>query len=233
MATVRKIISSVRNFFRSSKPSKQQGEAQFSLTPTTFWQAKAGHNINYGGERVGRIHFWQETQMRALPQEYPAEWYVEGAKPDKKGRLLLKPFLWVDELLMKDRMAQQTLLPRDKKFGAMTMKELLRIARETGCGDRIALEAAQCRGANFTPGRFYNKMGFSLTPEMQKLLESLEKTYNIKFDKLRKAGYSDAEIVRMLGSQGYIKPERANGRFVAEIGRYNLTNPECIIDYQV
>jgi len=227
-----RITSFTGNIIRRAHSAPQaRSEHAVRLTPKRFLGIKIGDNIRYGSKKVGFVDYKIETGHCATEADFPADWFVEGSKPDNSGSRRLKPFMWVNELWMKDRKGKVKLLPRDKKFGAMTMKELLKVARESGCDSRIALIADSLE--NFQPGKFYNKMGFSLTPWEQAVFERLEKKYLAKFAELKKRGFADAEIDEFLLAQGYLKPTRINGRFYQETGRYNLTNPECIINYEV
>lgn len=208
-------------------------ENSVRLTTKRFLGIPVGNNIKYGSKKVGFVNYRIETEHYATEADFPADWFVEGAQTDRGGNRLLKPFMWVNELRMKDRLGKSHFVKRDKKYGAMTMKELLKTAQETGCENRIALLADVLCNTGFRPGKFYNKMGFSLTPFEQGIFENLEAKYLEKFAELKKKGLPDEEIKELLFAQGYLKPERVNGRFMMETGRYNLTNPECIINYEV
>ena len=208
-------------------------EHSVRLTPKRFLGIKYANNIKYGSKKVGFVNYEIKTKHYATEADFPTDWFVKEAPRDKGGNHLLKPFMWINELRMNDRFGKPYLVKRDKKYGAMTMKELLKIAQNEGCDSRIALLADVLPDTGFKPGRFYNKMGFSLTPAEQYSMQKAEDRYLDMFEELKIKGLSEEEIEELLGFNGIFKPEKIGGRFVAETGRFNLTNPECIIDYLV
>lgn len=220
-------------FQRFRLTSSEPFEHAVRLTPKRFLGIRYADNIKYGSKKVGLVNYDIKTQHYATEADFPSDWFVKDAPVDKGGNHLLKPFMWINELRMNDRFGKPRLVKRDKKYGAMTMKELLKIAQNEGCESRIALLADVLPDTGFRPGRFYNKMGFSLAPAEQHFLEKVERRYLEMFNDLKNKGLSDEEIEELLNINGIFKPERVGGRFVAETGRYNLTNPECIIDYLV
>ena len=155
-------------------------EHSVRLTPKRFLGIKYANNIKYGSKKVGFVNYEIKTKHYATEADFPTDWFVKEAPRDKGGNHLLKPFMWINELRMNDRFGKPYLVKRDKKYGAMTMKELLKIAQNEGCDSRIALLADVLPDTGFKPGRFYNKMGFSLTPAEQYSMQKAEDRYREK-----------------------------------------------------
>lgn len=186
-----------------------------------------------GKKKVGMITCCVYKQEYARPNRFPENWYIKNSAPDKNGKYPLKPFLFIEELFMKDQIDKKQLVKRKKKYGTMAMQHILQIANARGCGTRICLEADTLGQTKFKPGRFYNKIGFSLEPDIIKLYEKLEKQYYKEFAKLKQSGLSDTEIEKYLNSKSLFLPEKANGRYVADDGTMYLTNPEDLLYYPI
>lgn len=194
---------------------------------------ESGFSIFHGSKKVGYVHYDIHRNDLGKTANYPLSWFEEGIPEDVNGRRFMKPFMRINELSMNDRLGKSKLVPRDKKYGAMTMKEILKIANEAGCEGRISLLAGSLGGTAFEAGRFYNKMGFSLTPSKIIDLEGKERYYYSKLETLIRGGLSEEEAKAVLKRQKIECPEKANGRYVQDAGHMNLTNPECIRNYTV
>jgi hypothetical protein len=192
------------------------------------------HNFIDNGKKVGFADFSILTSQYGFKGKFPEDWFVEGAKPDKKGRYLLKPHMYINELSMKDRINRKQLVKRDKKYGAMAMQHLLQIAQDKGCETRIMLMADTLGKTGFKPGRFYHKMGFSVSPKRTQMLEKIEADYVSRVDTLQKQGVGNDEIEKYLTRTFPVsKPQKVNGRYIEESGYMFLTNPECILNYPI
>lgn len=194
---------------------------------------ESGYNIFHGSKKVGYVHYDIHRNSMGWTSNYPSSWFDDYAIEDMSGKCSMKPFMRINEFSMNDRLGKSKLIPRDKKYGAMAMKEILRAANEEGCGDRISLLAGNLGGTKFGPGRFYNKMGFSPAPTRARQLEVMERRYYLKLEKLVRGGLSEDEAKAVLKRQKIKCPEKINGRYVEDEGLVNLTNPECIREYPV
>src|SRR5574344_644299 len=166
---------------------------------------------------------------------YPESWYVKDGIPDSLGHYPLKPHLMIGELEMKDRIGKQELVKRDKKYGTMVMQQLLHIAKKRGCGSRICLVAGNIGGTKFHPAKFYNKMGFDLSPQKIEDMKRAEKKYQQDANILKEQGYSKSSIEQILSDKYNHIMQEANGRHFSESDYFYmfLTNPECIINYPI
>ena len=231
----------VGNFFRNlwNKLFKKQPEEVCNDNFVTFKHSKfmglneSGYDIFHGSKKVGYVHYDIVSDRDGVGANYPSNWFWDNPGPSFYEMGLLKPFMRINEFSMNDRLGKKQLIPRDKKFGTMAMKELLKIANDSGCDDRISLYAGRLGGTKFEPGMFYHKMGFSLSPSRVKELTFMEKRYYLRLKNLLDEGLSETEAKAVLEKQKIFCPVKIDGRYAEDSGQMYLTNPECIRNYRV
>lgn len=169
---------------------------------------KTGYIIKDLKKKIGYVDYDILSNRFGVKNEYPADWFIENAKPNKNGLYPLKPFMYINEISMNDRIGKKNLVKRDKKYGTMAMQKLLEISESQGSQSRIAVLADTLGNTAFKPGKFYSKMGFSLSPKRIERLAKEEELLNISHNKI-------------------------DNRYTEESGYMFLTNPECIINYNI
>lgn len=184
-----------------------------------------------GGKEVGISTFDIVEDNYGNPELFPESWFEPDVTPKFDGKRYMKPYMFVHELVMFDRMGKKELAARGKKYGAMAIQHLLNIANKNDCEGRIVLHAAKLGKTGFAPGRFYHKMGFSLPVKTTKNLEMQEQEYIENLAKLLERGMSEANAKELLNSRGFRLPEKKDGRYVADLGFMIMTNPECAMNY--
>lgn len=230
-----RILSFVKSLlFRTSKEQELSNEESVFIKPRKIFGIPAGNHIMYNKKRVGFVDFEIRDYYFDKVEEYPRDWFsLANAFSNHAQLQLLKPLLWVSELFMYDRVKSVDFMQRDKKYGAMLMKQLLRIANESGCEDRIALKVEALPGARFQPGNFYNKMGFSPGVGATERKRAIELMYRQQLLMLLEKGYDERQAKLFLEAQGLRCPEIVDGRYIPEYELAILTNPECIRNYVV
>lgn len=239
-----KIISSIRNVTNPSKRRIKFAPIQDTFTKSARPVGISADNIltvkkNVYGEyvfmdgkkEVGFATFSINTRNYGSYDVYPVDWFDESVAPNLKGDHKLKPYMYITEFSMNDRLNKKTLEKRDKKYGTMAMQHLLAIAKSSGCEHRIELYAGQLGHTKFMPGRFYHKMGFSLPYKVNKELEKMEHKYNKELAKLLKNGVPEDEARKILEIKDLYLPEKEDGRYIADYGKMFMTNPECAMNY--
>lgn len=222
-----------------NKLFKKQPEEVCNDNFVTFKHSKfmglneSGYDIFHGSKKVGYVHYDIVSDRDGVGANYPSNWFWDNPGPSFYEMGLLKPFMRINEFSMNDRLGKKQLIPRDKKFGTMAMKELLKIANDSGCDDRISLYAGRLGGTKFEPGMFYHKMGFSLSPSRVKELTFMEKRYYLRLKNLLDEGLSETEAKAVLEKQKIFCPVKIDGRYAEDSGQMYLTNPECIRNYKV
>lgn len=184
-----------------------------------------------GKKKIGSATININTREYGSYDVYPVDWFDESVAPNLKGNHKLKPYMYITEFSMNDRINKKTLEKRDKKYGTMAMQHLLAIAKASGCEHRIELYAGQLGHTKFMPGRFYHKMGFSLPYKINKELEKMEHKYNKELAKLLKNGVPEDEARKILEIKDLYLPEKEDGRYIADYGKMFMTNPECAMNY--
>lgn len=184
-----------------------------------------------GKKKIGSATININTREYGSYDVYPVDWFDESVAPNLKGNHKLKPYMYITEFSMNDRINKKTLEKRDKKYGTMAMQHLLAIAKASGCEHRIELYAGQLGHTKFMPGRFYHKMGFSLPYKVNKELEKMEHKYNKELAKLLKNGVPEDEARKILEIKDLYLPEKKDGRYIADYGKMFMTNPECAMNY--
>ena len=195
-----------------------------------FWGC---YQFRENGKKVGFADVCVYKHDYAPLSDFPEDWFVKGGTPNKKGQYPLKPYMYVIELSVKDRINKQKLIPRKKKYGTMMMQHVLHMANAKGCDTRICLYADTLGKTGFKPGKFYNKIGFSLHPDTVRLYDKVEKRYRKEFADLQRMGYLEEKIIQILNEKSIFLPPKANGRYVANDGEMFLTNPEDLIYYNI
>lgn len=226
-------LKRVLNFFSPKNETVIDDENKIHLkTDRALGIFPCGHKIMYGGKNVGFVSYQVDITASSTLDEFPLSWFEDFRYVGDTKLRPLKPYLMVTELFMNDRLNKSELVHREKKYGAMAMKELLRIANENGCDDRIALIADKLGKTEFYPGHFYHKMGFSPIPFTNELLRNREINYNLRLKQLKEKGFNEEQINKILADEHlFPPPEMVDGRYLIEKGRMVLTNPECIRDY--
>lgn len=184
-----------------------------------------------GKKEIGSATININTREYGSYDVYPADWFDENIAPNLNGDSKLKPYMYITEFSMNDRINKKTLEKRDKKYGTMAMQHLLAIAQKSGCDYRIRLYAGQIKHTKFMPGRFYHKMGFSLPPNVNKELEKMELKYKRELANLLKNGVPEDEALKILDLKDLYLPEKKDGRYISDYGYMFMTNPECAINY--
>ena len=184
-----------------------------------------------GKKEIGSATININTSEYGSYDVYPVDWFDESVAPNLKGDHKLKPYMYITEFSMNDRLNKKTLEKRDKKYGTMAMQHLLAIAKASGCEHRIELYAGQLGHTKFMPGRFYHKMGFSLPCKVNKELAKMEHKYNKELAKLLKNGVPEDEARKILEIKDLYLPEKGDGRYIADYGKMFMTNPECAMNY--
>lgn len=184
-----------------------------------------------GNKEVGISTFDIVEDNYANPELYPKDWFVEGVAPKVDGKKKLKPYMFVHQLVMYDRMNEKELVKRGKKYGTMVIQHLLNIAQKNECDSRIVLHASKLGQTGFAPGRFYHKMGFSLPTKTIKNLEEIEKQYTTELSELLSQGIPEEKAKEVLKSEGLYLPEKKDGRYIVDNGYLIMTNPECALNY--
>ena len=214
-------------FIKSARPFEVSPENILTVKKNVFGE----YVFMDGKKEVGfasiKIHEWTYGDTK----KFPEDWFEKDATTNLYGKRIMKPYMYVSEFSMNDRINKKSLVKRDKKYGTMAMQHLLALAREKGCDYRIALYAGQLGRTKFMPGRFYHKMGFSLPYDKSHALEMMEFKYNKELKKLIKEGISQEEAERTLEQMNIYLPEKQDGRYISEYGEMFLSNPECVINY--
>ena len=184
-----------------------------------------------GGKEVGISTFDIVEDNYGNPELYPQNWFEPDVTPKFDGKRYMKPYMFVHELVMFDRIGEKELVSRGKKYGTMAIQHLLNIANKNDCEGRIVLNASKLGKTGFAPGSFYHKMGFSLPVKTTKNLEMQEQEYIENLAKLLERGMSEANAKELLESRGFRLPEKKDGRYIVDTGYMILTNPECAMNY--
>lgn len=237
------IISSIRKLEPQSKPIAKLEPIQDTFTRsvnpelpvgnilTVEKQACGEHIFKDGGKEVGMASFDIVKDNYANTKLFPEDWFEPEITPSYTGKRTMKPYMFVHQLVMFDRMNEKDLVTRGKKYGTMAIQHLLNIANKNGCDNRIVLHAAKLGRTGFAPGRFYHKMGFSLPLITTRNFEMQEQEYIENLARLLDKGMSEANAKELLEGRGFRLPEKKDGRYVADIGYMIMTNPECAMNY--
>lgn len=214
-------------FVRSSRPAEVASDNILTVKKVGF----NDYVFMDGKKEVGSATFKINTREYGSYDVYPPDWFDENIAPNLNGDSKLKPYMYITEFLMKDRINKKTLEKRGKKYGTMAMQHLLAIAQKSGCDYRITLFAGQIKHTKIMPGRFYHKMGFSLPFNVSQDLERMELKYKRELAKLLKKGVSEDEAQKILEQKELYLPEKKDGRYISDYGKMFMTNPECAINY--
>ncbi len=251
------LTSSINKIFKSERPVSCSVEALkpsvlerspklslFSLHGTmgkntlsleqSRW-SKTAFSIMEGDKRVGYSTLSVMKNQFAKSGTLPKEWFESGCVKNENGEQLLKPYLFVDELAMSDRLGTSNIKRRNKKYGAMSIQKILKMAKENGCGCRILLKAGIMGRTAPHPGKFYNKMGFDMLPCYTQKFRNTELIYQTQFNKLKQKGFDNDSISKRLANIVKDIPNKENGRYY-NTDNYEymyLSNPECTINYPI
>lgn len=124
------------------------------------------------GVQIGYAKFDRSDKVASLKGLVPDDWFVEGGIPDARGNYPLKPSVFINELVMDDKVGltgEYSVRANQKKYGVMCMQRILEWAEEHGFGHRISL----CPGkthSDINPAPFYAKIGFDVAPEISEML---------------------------------------------------------------
>lgn len=238
-----KIISNIQDAVSQTKPLAKFEPIQDTFTRCVNPDLPVGNILTTeknvygelmfkdGGKEVGISTFDIVEDNYGNPELFPESWFEPDVTPKFDGKRYMKPYMFVHELVMFDRMGEKELAARGKKYGTMAIQHLLNIANKNDCEGRIVLHAAKLGKTGFAPGRFYHKMGFSLPVKATKNLEMQEQEYIENLAKLLERGMSEANAKELLESRGFRLPEKKDGRYVTDSGFMIMTNPECAMNY--
>lgn len=215
------------SFIKSARPAGIPADNILSVKKNVYGE----YIFNDGKKKVGYAAFVINKGEYGDPAIYPPDWFDSELAPNIEGKYKMKPYMYITEFAMNDRLGKKTLEKRDKKYGTMAMQHLIRLAKENDCESRIVLYAGEIGKTKFLPGRFYHKMGFSLPYKVIKVFDKMEAEYNKELTFLLEHDVPKDKAEKILEFKDLYLPEKKDGRYIADDGFMILTNPECAMNY--
>lgn len=168
-----------------------------------------------GDVNIGHAFFADAFIEKATPGSAPEDWFIKSLKSNDAEKRYLKPYLFVDELVIEDRVrlkGEYTQRKSGKKYGTMCLQKILQWAKEHGYGSRISLIPAKTH-SDIAPNKFYAKIGFEMSPRNISRFDEIEK---------KKKEASPAVACKL---------EKIDGRWVSRGQELFLTHPEILENY--
>lgn len=170
------------------------------------------------GRKIGYAIFDKSDIEKTCKGLVPEDWFVEGAEPIEGQLYPLKPHIYINELVMYDRVGLEGEYSQrltGKKYGTMCLQKILEWSERYGFGSRISLTPGKTH-SDIEPNKFYAKVGFEMSPTDIKNVEKLEARYSSEPSLYNRSKY-----------------EKINGRWVAKAQVLFLTHPEVLREYHL
>lgn len=170
------------------------------------------------GNEIGYAVFDDSRVSATCRGLVPDDWFVENEVAVDGEMLPLQPFLYINELVINDRVGlegEYSQRKSGKKYGTMCFQKILEWAENHGFGTRLSLTPGKTY-SDIEPNKFYTKIGFEMAPASVKLVEELEEKYGRESSFYPRKRY-----------------EKIDGRWVAKTQTLFLTHPEILKNYKL
>lgn len=177
---------------------------------------KCHYSFFEGDKNIGYAVFAEALSKEAKTGDRPQDWYVANSQENIEGKKELKPNLYIDEIVIDDRVGltgEYAQRKNGKKYGTMCLQKILEWAKIHGFGSRISLVPGKTH-SDIAPHKFYAKIGFEMSPTDIKNVEKWEEKYStgpIYFNRKRY--------------------EKIDDRWVSRGQEIYLTHPEILENY--